>query len=110
MGFGEIGGMGRESIVCKQLSDCWVFRGQRTAPPRGDGIRTLEWTLKENQMAPGEFRDPEFHTAFAFEHSQRPVYMRVEVQGELSSKSRQWMNKLATFGSVQVSSDVDLSR
>ena len=98
-GLFEIGGMGRESGTSTHVSDCWVFQGTRSTPRGGDGIRTLEWQLKENQMDPGQVHSREFHTAFAFEHSQRPVYMRVEVDGELSSKRDRLKRRIATFSS-----------
>ncbi|MBE3048876.1 hypothetical protein IMZ48_41535, partial [Candidatus Bathyarchaeota archaeon] len=98
-GLGEVSGMGRESGFSMEVSDRWVFQGTRCRPGGGDGIRTLEWELKENQMDPNQVHNREYKTAFAFEHSQRPVFMRVEVEGELSSKRQKLKHKFATFSS-----------
>ncbi|PHH89871.1 hypothetical protein CDD83_5076 [Cordyceps sp. RAO-2017] len=95
----DIGGVGFESSSSQEIVGRWTFRGSVGKPCGGDGLRTLEWELRENVLDPDQAHSQEYHTAFTFEHSRRPVYMRVEVQGKLRSKSRQLKHDLRRFSS-----------
>ncbi|KAJ9138778.1 hypothetical protein NKR19_g7700 [Coniochaeta hoffmannii] len=95
----EIGGMGHQSFTSKQRVGRWVFKGTVGKPKGRDGFRTLEWELSENDLDPDQAHNQEYHTAFAFEHSQRPVFMRIEVEGKIRSKTRQLKHNLLQFSS-----------
>jgi hypothetical protein len=95
----EVAGMGHQSYTSKQRVGRWVFKGTVGKPRGGDGFRTLEWELSENELDPDQTHNQEYHTAFAFEHSLRPVFMRVEVEGKIRSKARQLKHDLLKFSS-----------
>lgn len=98
MGF-QVGGMGHQSSTSKQRAGRWVFKGTVGKPRGRDGFRTLQWELSENDLDPDQAHSQQYHTAFAFEHSQRPVFMRVEVEGKIRSKTRQIKHGLLRFSS-----------
>jgi hypothetical protein len=99
MGF-EFGGIGYESATFKNRVGRWVFKGKVRRPIGCEGLRTLEWELCENELSPEQAHSQVYQTAFAFEHSKRPVFMRVEVQGKLRSRSRQMKHELLRFSSA----------
>jgi hypothetical protein len=99
MGF-ELGGIGHESTTTKHRVGRWVFKGSLGRPKGCHGLQTLEWELSENELNPEQAHSQAYQTAFAFEHSERPVYMRVEVQGKLRSQSRQMVHKMLRFSSA----------
>lgn len=99
MGMAELGGVGRASAVLTEVSDRWTFCGTRRKPKDGNSARTLEWELTENSMDPGQMHNQEYHTAFAFEHSLRPVFLRVEIRGRLRSSAQQFRHKFGSFSS-----------
>ncbi len=98
MGF-EVGGVGRESTTSKHRIGRWVFKGSVRRPKGRDGLRTLEWEISENDVNPEQVHSQAYHTAFAFEHSERPVFMRVEIQGKLRDRKRQWKHEMLRFSS-----------
>ncbi|KAG7284311.1 hypothetical protein NEMBOFW57_010683 [Staphylotrichum longicolle] len=104
MGF-EMGGVGRESATMKQSVGQWVFKGTVCRPKGGDGLRALEWELSENHLNPEQAHSQAYQTAFAFEHSQRPVFMRVEVEGKLRSRSSRVKHGLLKFSSTFAKKD-----
>ncbi|KAK2762550.1 hypothetical protein CKAH01_16090 [Colletotrichum kahawae] len=104
-GFFEIGGMGKRRAVSKELIDCWTFKGTVTRPKDGDGYRSLEWELKENETEKQQLHNHVFHTAFAFQHGNKPVIMCVEVEGRLSSMRQQSEHRFLRFCSKSKSSD-----
>ncbi|AEO58521.1 hypothetical protein MYCTH_2305912, partial [Thermothelomyces thermophilus ATCC 42464] len=57
----------------------------------------LEWDLSENSINPEQAHSQTYHTAFGFEHSKRPLFMRVEVEGKLRGRSRQMKHDLLKF-------------
>ena len=98
MGF-EVGGVGREFTTSKHRVGRWVFKGTVRRPKGRDGLRTLEWEISENDINPEQVHSQAYHTAFAFEHSERPVFMRVEIQGKLRDRKRQWKHEMLRFSS-----------
>lgn len=95
----EVGGMGRQSTSLQDHSGSWTFRVAICRPGGRSGFRTLRWDLTENALAPDQPHRQEYKTAFAFEHSRRPVYMRVEIEGQLRSRSQGAAHGLARFSS-----------
>jgi hypothetical protein len=95
----ELGGVGIQSAIAKDRISRWKFKGTVARSRDGEGFRTLEWELVENELDPQQAHSQIFHTGFAFEHSQRPVFMRVEVQGRLKSKGRQLKHGALRFSS-----------
>ncbi|KAK5652912.1 hypothetical protein OQA88_9390 [Cercophora sp. LCS_1] len=98
MGF-EIGGIGRSHMTSREHVNRWTFKGTICRPNDSSDLRTLEWEFSENQLDPTEPHPQEYQTAFTFEHSQRPVYMRVEIDGKLKSKSQQAKHNFLRFSS-----------
>ncbi|KAK3986749.1 hypothetical protein QBC44DRAFT_247481, partial [Cladorrhinum sp. PSN332] len=94
MGVAEIGGMGHSSATLKQRESRWIFKGTIRKPRDSDSFRTLEWELSENQLDPNQPHKQDYQTAFAFEHNYRPVFMRVEVEGKLRSKTQSAKHKV----------------
>ncbi|KAK4458668.1 hypothetical protein QBC42DRAFT_314040 [Cladorrhinum samala] len=95
MGMFEVGGMGQASVKAQQRECRWVFKGTVRKPRDSDSLRTLEWELSENELDPAQPHKQDYQTAFAFEHNYRPVFMRVEVEGKLRSKSQNAKHKVA---------------
>ncbi|KAL8364971.1 hypothetical protein RB595_003995 [Gaeumannomyces hyphopodioides] len=95
----EFGGVGQQSTSIQDRSGSWTFRGAICRPEGRSGLRTLRWDLAENALTPDQPHRREYKTAFAFEHSRRPVYMRVEIEGRLRSKSHGAAHSLARFSS-----------
>ncbi|KAK7414842.1 hypothetical protein QQX98_006357 [Neonectria punicea] len=98
MGF-QLGGMGRDYCTTKEKTSQWQFQGARRTPKDGHGYRTLEWAFRADELDHKNSPCQEFSTAFAFEHRKRPVFMRVEVAGELGKKSKQIWQSVQTFSS-----------
>ncbi|KAL2193223.1 hypothetical protein P885DRAFT_45897, partial [Corynascus similis CBS 632.67] len=115
MGF-EFGGIGTTFSTSKERVGRWVFKGTVCRPQGRDGLRTLVWELSENSLNPEQVHNQTYQTAFAFEHSRRPVFMRVEIEGKLRDRSRQMKHGLlrfsSTFGKKDHSTltELDLSR
>ncbi|KAK4176618.1 hypothetical protein QBC36DRAFT_328904 [Triangularia setosa] len=111
MGF-EFGGIGHQSMTAKDRVGRWVFKGTVARPKMLDDYCTLEWELIGNELDPSEAHKPEYNTAFAFEHSARPIIMRVDVEGKLQSKSRQLKHGWLSFSSNRTSTltHLDLSK
>ncbi|KAK0708857.1 hypothetical protein B0T21DRAFT_352886 [Apiosordaria backusii] len=95
----ELGGMGHQSTTSKDRVGQWVFKGTVGRPKGPYDYCTLEWEWIENELDPNRAHKQEYNTAFAFEHSERPVIMRVDVQGKLQSKSRQLKHGFLKFSS-----------
>ncbi|KAK4200940.1 hypothetical protein QBC40DRAFT_199529 [Triangularia verruculosa] len=95
----ELGGMGHQSTTAKDRVGQWVFKGAVGRPKGPYDYCTLEWELIENELDPNKAHKQEYNTAFAFEHSEKPIIMRVDVQGKLQSKSRQFKHGLLKFSS-----------
>ncbi|KAK0672409.1 hypothetical protein QBC41DRAFT_24958 [Cercophora samala] len=104
MGF-EIGGVGHQSITSKNRVGQWVFKGTVGRPKAPRDYCTLEWELIENELDPNKVHKQEYNTAFAFEHSEKPVIMRVDVQGKLQSKTRQLKHDFLKFSTQFGKSD-----
>lgn len=105
MGMAELGGVGHKSNYVQERVGCWRFQGNVCRPQGQPGFRTLRWDLTENKFEPDQPHSPEYHTAFAFEHSRRPVYMRVEIEGKLKSKGQQMLHRAFRFSSAMGKKD-----
>ncbi|KLU82303.1 hypothetical protein MAPG_01377 [Magnaporthiopsis poae ATCC 64411] len=113
----DIEGFSRTSEHTQERSKSWKFSGNVRRPQGCAGYRTLKWELIENDFDPDQPHSQEYRTAFAFEHSQRPVYMRVEIEGNLGRKSKRvWQNVNKRFSSCLGNKDkstltyIDLSK
>mgnify|MGYP005989328355 CR=1 FL=1 len=95
----ELGGMGYEHSKSQELSSRWVFKGSISRPQDYAGFKTLHWEFRENHLDYKRSRGHEYHTGFAFEHQKRPLYMRLEVEGKLRSKSLRLKNQWLSFSS-----------
>ncbi|KAJ0346566.1 hypothetical protein KNSL1_007295 [Colletotrichum chrysophilum] len=84
----ELGGMGTRRNVTRQYFDSWIFKGTQKRAKDGIGLRCLEWELTENDTENKPLHNHVFYTAFAFEHSGRPVNMCVEIEGRLKSTTQ----------------------
>ncbi|KAK1586192.1 uncharacterized protein LY79DRAFT_557093 [Colletotrichum navitas] len=98
-GMVELGGMGTRQSVTRQYVDSWTFKGTQKRAKDGIGLRCLEWELTENDTEKKPLHNHVFHTAFAFEHSGKPVNMCVEIGGRLKSKTKQGKQRLFRFRS-----------
>lgn len=97
VGLFEIGGVGTRQSASTMCVSRWNFNGSVKRAKDGRGFRSLEWELKEDELGCNPRGNQPFHTAFAFEHSDRPVLMRVEVEGRLNSRLRHSKQKLLRF-------------
>ncbi|KAK2761066.1 hypothetical protein CKAH01_16410 [Colletotrichum kahawae] len=95
----ELGGMGTRRNVTRQYVDSWTFKGTQKRAKDGIGLRCLEWELTENDTEKKPLHNHVFYTAFAFEHSGRPVNMCVEIGGRLKSKTEQGKQRFFRFRS-----------
>lgn len=87
-GMVELGGMGTRRNVTRQYVDSWIFKGTQKRAKDGIGLRCLKWELTENDTEKKPLHNHVFYTAFAFEHSGRPVNMCVEIEGRLKSTTQ----------------------
>ncbi|KAK1476767.1 hypothetical protein CTAM01_15367 [Colletotrichum tamarilloi] len=114
-GFFELGRMGVRQSKMRELVDSWTFKGTVKRAKGGEGFRSLEWELNESEIDSNPFRKHNFHTAFAFEHSDRPIIMCVEVEGRLKSMARQTKHRFLRFCSKSgdtdnsMTTEIDLS-
>ncbi|KAK1961525.1 hypothetical protein LY78DRAFT_662031 [Colletotrichum sublineola] len=96
-GLVELGGMGTHHSVTRQYVDSWTFKGTQKRAKDGIGLRCLEWELTENDTDRKPLHSHVFYTAFAFEHSGRPVNICVEIGGRLKSKTKQGKQRFFRF-------------
>lgn len=102
LGYG-IGGLGYERSKKFTKEACWTFNGH-LLPGEDTPYTSLRWKLDENELEGQSFRNPDFLTAFAFEHSGQPFLIKVEIKGTLDrwrdqtrSKFRFGEGKLVTL-------------
>jgi hypothetical protein len=62
--------------------------------PKPTVYRTLRWELTENDLESTSTHSSSIHTAFTFEHDNKPFYIRVEIQGKLQKKSDRLKGKI----------------
>ncbi|KAH7307992.1 hypothetical protein B0I35DRAFT_483288 [Stachybotrys elegans] len=100
MGMAELGGIGKNTSVSSDRRTQWEFKGERRTPRDGTTYRTLERVYIGNEQDHGSFKMHMFSTAFAFQHrGDVPVFMRIEIEGELGSKFRRGMQSFSShFG------------
>lgn len=100
VGFGgivDLGGVGLNKSVSRDISHAWSFKGVRQTTNDGYGIRSLEWQFTENPLETNPSHNSSFQTAFAFEHSGKPVIMEVEVEGDLKKRRQDAAHKVYRF-------------
>lgn len=56
--------------------------------------RKIMWRLEENQGEAQVFRSPTLHTAFAFEHGNKPFLLEVEFEGKLRHRHHRALERL----------------
>jgi hypothetical protein len=56
--------------------------------------RRILWRLEENQGESQVFRSPTLHTAFAFEHGNKPFFLEVEFEGKLRHRHHRALERL----------------
>lgn len=56
--------------------------------------RQILWRLEENQHETQVSRSPTFHTAFAFEHGNKPFFLDVEFEGKLRHRHHRALERL----------------
>ncbi|OBT82905.1 hypothetical protein VE02_08575 [Pseudogymnoascus sp. 03VT05] len=81
MGTG-LGGLGKDVETTREVTSRWTFTGQLQAGKTA-AYRTLKWELSENELDLQSLHSSTIHTGFAFEHDQKPCYLRVEITGKL---------------------------
>ncbi|KAI0016951.1 hypothetical protein F4780DRAFT_632664 [Xylariomycetidae sp. FL0641] len=92
-----VGGIGKESQTLRIKESRWTFRGHQRPARGGFGYKVLRWELTENGFEEQPTRRDTMHTAFAFQHNRRALFMRVEVSGRLESVSDQILYKFKRF-------------
>ncbi|KAH8891713.1 hypothetical protein GQ53DRAFT_593292, partial [Thozetella sp. PMI_491] len=95
------GGLGKQYQTSFEVPYRWTFSGHLvrpdSKPPGVNHYRKLEWTLKENDLEPGQAN--KIHTAFAFEHGGQPFLMKVLVKGGLKKLHHRLSHKVKSkFG------------
>ena len=108
VGFAEatLGGMGWNEKSTKTQSSRWTFEGQAITDSPGsrrDGrgtnqnaglCKVLRWSLAENDLESEASHNPVMHTAFTFVHSNKPVLLRIRIEGKLQGLRARARNKL----------------
>jgi hypothetical protein len=84
------GGVGRDIEKINHFTGRWTFTGhiKPTKVHGRNGVtsmtyKTIKWELTENDLDLRVVHNKVVHTAFAFEHDQKPCYIRVEISGKL---------------------------
>lgn len=95
----ELGGVGFIRSSSQERKGCWTFKGSVVPPPGCSGLRTLLWEFRANRLEPDQDAPHDYCTAFAFEHSRKPLYMRVEIDGKLYNKAKSFRHSAAMFSS-----------
>lgn len=96
-----LGGMGFENNKDSTISTRWKFEGMKMGVTKkmasadaGNEItpetqnqpakyQRVSWKLEENKQEAQIFRNPTLHTAFAFEHENKPFLLELEIEGKL---------------------------
>lgn len=69
----------------------WTFRSLRVPADRSCeqtwGHRILKWEMTENDIEQYPVHSNKVYTAFAYEHSEQPFLMKVEVSGKLRQRT-----------------------
>jgi hypothetical protein len=97
------GGIGFDHEASSTSSSRWKFSGT-LLPGKGThqfpwAYRTLKWDLTENDLESQATHSNVVHTAFAFEHSGQPFFMKVEIKGKLKRRHERVRDKLMKFPS-----------
>lgn len=86
-------GIGLDTEKALTYDSRWTFTGQLHAT-NGAAYRTVKWELCENELGGRASHSNVIHTGFAFQHDERPFFMRVEIQGRLQSTLHRIRNSM----------------
>lgn len=90
IGYG-FGGLQTEAEKTRKTEIPWEVRGSLRRDS-GTGVwKTLEWDIYANDLEGSRARQSSsnrIHLAFAYEHSRRPILLKVELAGKLKSPDR----------------------
>lgn len=90
LGYG-IGGLQTEAAKTRKTEIPWEVRGSLRRDS-GTGVwKTLEWDIYTNDLEGSRARQSSFNRirlAFAYEHSRKPIFLKVELAGKLKSPDR----------------------
>lgn len=107
LGYG-MGGLGKDVEKVRDVTSRWTFRGQlepgKDKARRGvrtSTYKTLKWELSENDLDVQSLHSSIIHTGFAFEHDQKPCYLRVEITGKLQRVRHRIKNSLLSFPPIR---------
>ncbi|KAK4230698.1 hypothetical protein QBC38DRAFT_468574 [Podospora fimiseda] len=94
LGYGA-GGVGKDTEKVTRMTSRWKFSGHISSTKNGAWYNDkLEWVLEENSLEAETSRSNTIHTAFAFEHNAKKVYIDVHIQGKLAQRSQRIKEKL----------------
>ncbi|KAF3764094.1 hypothetical protein M406DRAFT_259002, partial [Cryphonectria parasitica EP155] len=100
------GGVGFKSKKYFQHQARWSFNGQLLPGKDTWVYKTLRWDLSENELERQSFRSNTIRTAFAFEHSGQPFFMKVDIDGKLEGWNQQVRSKFKFGASNTKSSSI----
>ena len=97
----------RRGVICEDSTSRtaeWKKNNSRSAndaktettklPLSAAKYRQIFWRLEENQSETQVFRSPTLHTAFAFEHENKPFFLEVEFEGKLRHRHHRALQRL----------------
>ncbi|KAI0469189.1 hypothetical protein F4859DRAFT_136986 [Xylaria cf. heliscus] len=95
--FRVAGGVEHESVKSTVRDYWWRFDSYiKTNNKTNTGpapYKVLQWHINENELLTQPLHSNTFHTAFSFEHGCQPLFMHVEISGELKSKTSDFRHK-----------------
>lgn len=83
---------GRNKENSRSTDDTKVEKTRSTHPAAK--YRQIFWRLEENQDETQVSRSPTLHTAFAFEHGNKPFFLDVEFEGKLRHRHHRALERL----------------
>ncbi|OOF99963.1 hypothetical protein ASPCADRAFT_203847 [Aspergillus carbonarius ITEM 5010] len=88
------GGIGVDREKSITHDSRWTFTGHLRPAQKTDLVyRTLKWELRENDPECQSIHSNMIHTAFAFQHSEKPFVMRVYIKGRLQGVRDRFKDK-----------------
>ncbi|PYI01374.1 hypothetical protein BO78DRAFT_464702 [Aspergillus sclerotiicarbonarius CBS 121057] len=92
------GGIGVDSEKSIIQENRWTFTGHMRPAQKTDLVyRTLKWELRENDPDCQSIHSNMIHTAFAFQHSEKPFVMRIDIKGRLQGNRNRIKDKFRQF-------------
>ncbi|KAK3986913.1 hypothetical protein QBC44DRAFT_247064, partial [Cladorrhinum sp. PSN332] len=89
------GGVGVDTEKFTKTTSRWKFTGHISSTADGSWFNNkLEWVLEENSLEAETAHSNIIHTAFAFAHNTKKVYIDVHIQGKLAQRSDRIKEKL----------------